>query len=308
MVYPVIGFSVPDGPFGPRDSMCNSSQNYVDTYCEPGPSQHSGQDLQRDQSPDFDFPVVAARGGVVDSVGCVSGAGYRINVRGTDGFFYRYYHLKQGSGSVVAEQTVVPGQRLATQGNTEFCSGGSTAHHLHFDRADSEACGASCARGTYISLRGTHATPGLKSNGINTDLKIYGRWLEAMAPFNGDFATAMLFVGWPNKGSDNADANTVDATSSLGTPGRKQAFSTGVLGDGKWRSSLYVHVDDDDEAFLVTANFFKKYASMQQQTSFLGWPLTDAVGSIQAFEGGCIVNQGGTYNALHWGTAPCTLF
>jgi murein DD-endopeptidase MepM/ murein hydrolase activator NlpD len=316
MVFPIVGNSIPDGPGGPADDLCaGNTQSYSNTYCRPTAPQHSGEDLYT-HSGTYAFQVVAAIGGTIDQKGCGSGSGYRIDIKGNDGHYYRYFHLANNSSSLQVGNVVAAGQKLATQGNTTYCTAsgvtGTTVLHTHFDRMDNKACSnasALCGRDTYPSLRKSDATPGLMPDGHTTDNRIYARWGKAIAPTGSNFVAAMLFVGWPSNGSYiTYVANVLPLTSSAGSPGRSQHLSNGSNGDGHWRGGVLMDRDGDSEAYYVYGGWYTKYAALTQQAGYLGWPISDANSSFQLFEGGCIFNQSGSYNAYHWGTSPCVLF
>ena len=79
-------------------------------------------------------PIIAARSGVVvktenQQAGRGGDAsGNFVRIRHYDGNEGVYLHLKQGSGSVRAGQSVAVGSALALSGNT----GNSSGPHLHF--------------------------------------------------------------------------------------------------------------------------------------------------------------------------------
>ncbi|MGH2804170.1 MAG: M23 family metallopeptidase, partial [Thermoleophilaceae bacterium] len=88
---------------------------------------HQGQDLAAPES----TPVVAPRGGVVETVGYqASGAGHYVVLDGEDeDRDYVFMHLRTGSIAVEQGQRVRTGQRIGEVGNT----GRSFGAHLHFE-------------------------------------------------------------------------------------------------------------------------------------------------------------------------------
>jgi murein DD-endopeptidase MepM/ murein hydrolase activator NlpD len=88
---------------------------------------HKGQDLAAAEG----TPVVAPRGGVVETVQYqAGGAGHYVVLDGEgEDRDYVFMHLRSGSVAVRERQRVRTGQRLAEVGNT----GRSTGPHLHFE-------------------------------------------------------------------------------------------------------------------------------------------------------------------------------
>jgi peptidase M23-like protein len=88
---------------------------------------HQGQDLAAAEG----TPVVAPRGGVVETVEYQArGAGHYVVVDGeSEDYDYVFMHLRSGSIPVVAGQRVRTGQLIGEVGNT----GASSGPHLHFE-------------------------------------------------------------------------------------------------------------------------------------------------------------------------------
>ena len=88
---------------------------------------HQGQDLTAPAG----TPVVAPRGGVVETVAYqAGGAGHYIVLKGAgENRSYVFMHLLDGSVHVREGQQVATGERLADVGST----GSSTGPHLHFE-------------------------------------------------------------------------------------------------------------------------------------------------------------------------------
>lgn len=88
---------------------------------------HQGQDLAATEG----TPVVAPRGGVVETVQYqASGAGHYVVVDGeSEDYDYVFMHLRAGSIPVVAGQRVRTGQLIGQVGST----GASSGPHLHFE-------------------------------------------------------------------------------------------------------------------------------------------------------------------------------
>jgi murein DD-endopeptidase MepM/ murein hydrolase activator NlpD len=88
---------------------------------------HQGQDLAAAEG----TPIVAPRGGVVESVQYqAGGAGHYVVVDGEgEDRDYVFMHLRSGSVVVEEQQRVRTGQRLGEVGNT----GRSSGPHLHFE-------------------------------------------------------------------------------------------------------------------------------------------------------------------------------
>ena len=88
---------------------------------------HQGQDLAADEG----TPLVAPRGGVVETVEYqAAGAGHYVVLDGeSEDFDYVFMHLRSGSIPVQAGQRVRTGQLIGEVGNT----GRSFGPHLHFE-------------------------------------------------------------------------------------------------------------------------------------------------------------------------------
>ena len=88
---------------------------------------HQGQDLAAAEG----TPVVAPRGGVVETVQYQArGAGHYVVVDGdSEDYDYVFMHLRSGSIPVVAGQRLRTGQLIGEVGNT----GASSGPHLHFE-------------------------------------------------------------------------------------------------------------------------------------------------------------------------------
>jgi hypothetical protein len=88
---------------------------------------HQGQDLAAAEG----TPVVAPRGGLVESVGYQRrGAGHYVVLDGRDeDRDYVFMHLRSGSTVVAQGERVRTGQRIGEVGNT----GASSGAHLHFE-------------------------------------------------------------------------------------------------------------------------------------------------------------------------------
>ena len=93
----------------------------------PGGRRHQGQDLSASEG----VPVLAPRGGVVQTVAYQAGGAGNYIVLDGDGEDrdYVFMHLRTGANRVRQGDRVRTGQRLSDVGNT----GSSTGPHLHFE-------------------------------------------------------------------------------------------------------------------------------------------------------------------------------
>jgi hypothetical protein len=314
--YPVIGDAYPGSFYGGlhQDTSFCSPRTYTNARCVEGTG-HSGQDLEEwSGAASGEISVVAAYGGTVDKASCAPGAGYRVNIEGDDGRYYRYFHLYPGSIAVGVGQTVKAGQLVGKMGQTKVCSGSDTGTslHLHFDRFDGpEECPVStCARDSWRSLRSAFARPGLQSDGSTQNAAMNARYLTAIASF-GDKEVGLLFAGYPVRGSGLWGANAVSLTSNPGSAGRKQWLGTGAnTFDAQYRAGAITKRNSDSAAYWIRWGFWKHWKTLGEHSSYLGWPITDEYASaspFQWFEGGCIFQSGSTYADYPWGSGPCQL-
>lgn len=128
-------------------------------------------DGQRDHRTRTSFPALAwmmlFSGAARDMVGGSRILGNHVILDLGDGTFAAYAHLKQGSVTVAAGDTVRAGQRIADCGNT----GNSTEPHLHFQLMDGPDLDT--ARGIPFTWRGT----GVPANGES-----FTPWGESLTP------------------------------------------------------------------------------------------------------------------------------
>lgn len=87
-------------------------------------SSHGGADLMAPRG----TPVVAMRGGTVESVGSSGAGGNSVTIKGEDGLTYYYAHLDQAA-SVSQGQTVKTGHQIGVVGDSGNAKG--TGTHLH---------------------------------------------------------------------------------------------------------------------------------------------------------------------------------
>lgn len=102
-------------------------------YGGPGTARpgHHGVDIQANAG-DRIYP---AKDGRVESVGDVSGCGYRVQIANFDGTHYSYCHMQTGSASVTIDQNVFAGfTQIGGADNT----GDSHGDHLHITTLGSD--------------------------------------------------------------------------------------------------------------------------------------------------------------------------
>lgn len=193
-----------------------------------------------------------------------------------------------------------------TGGDCDFANQYIT--HLHFDRFDSFACGDSspyCVRDSFLGIRKAYARVGLRSDGLTINNEMAVAWLTAVGALgSSDPVVWMQFVGWPGHGSGTAGPNAVSAVSGAsGASGFRQTLMTGVNVTG-WRSGILTHRLGDSVGYLVNGGFYGRYSIEGGPQGWLGFPLTEGLGTVQLFEGGCIFS-GTPYQAYPWGVGSC---
>ena len=125
LTYPVLGPATPNTDAS--DTVCAPSTQVYQIAagrCDSMSNRHRGEDIYT--AAQEAFQIVAALGGTVDQAGCAPGAGYRVNIIGSDGRYYRYFHM-DNSLAVSRGQTVATGQLLGTVGNYDGCQSTGTA-------------------------------------------------------------------------------------------------------------------------------------------------------------------------------------
>lgn len=92
---------------------------------------HRGIDIFGEQG----APVVSVAAGVVERVGWTFYSGWRVGVRGTDGRYYFYAHLRSFQPGIAEGRPVEAGRPLGTVGNSGYGGEGTQDEfppHLHF--------------------------------------------------------------------------------------------------------------------------------------------------------------------------------
>lgn len=93
---------------------------------EGGARRHEGTDLFGKEG----TPIVSICGGKVEQLGWNRLGGERVGIRGDDGNYYYYAHLKSIAATLVKGNRVQVGEPLGTMGHTGDALG--TPDHLHF--------------------------------------------------------------------------------------------------------------------------------------------------------------------------------
>lgn len=92
---------------------------------------HEGNDIFAEPG----TPVVAMLGGRVERLGWTFYSGWRVGIRGTDGRYWFYAHLRRYASGLAVGDQVRPGQPLGEVGNTGYGNrpghSGEFTPHLH---------------------------------------------------------------------------------------------------------------------------------------------------------------------------------
>ncbi|HVL65391.1 MAG TPA: M23 family metallopeptidase [Actinomycetota bacterium] len=104
---------------------------------------HEGNDILAEPG----TPVVAVAPGRVEQLGWLFYSGWRVGIRGEDGRYWFYAHLRRFAGGLSVGDRVAAGQPLGEVGNTGYGArpghAGEFVAHLHLGIRD--------ARGTWVN-------------------------------------------------------------------------------------------------------------------------------------------------------------
>lgn len=93
--------------------------------------QHEGNDVFAEPG----TPIVSITGGRVENLGWTFYSGWRVGIRGDDGRYWFYAHMRAFAPGLSIGQRVEPGTRLGEVGNTGYGDDeghhDEFAHHLH---------------------------------------------------------------------------------------------------------------------------------------------------------------------------------
>lgn len=92
---------------------------------------HEGNDIFAEPG----TPILSVTGGTVENIGWLFYSGWRVGIRGDDGRYWFYAHLRRYAPGLSAGDRVEPGTVLGEVGNTGYGNkpghDGEFVHHLH---------------------------------------------------------------------------------------------------------------------------------------------------------------------------------
>lgn len=109
--------------------------SYSNSFGEPrrygGKRKHLGIDIFAKQG----TPIISVTPGTVERMGWNELGGWRLGIRGKDGNYYYYAHLKEYAQNISVNQEIHQGQIIGYVGDTGYGpvgTKGKFANHLHF--------------------------------------------------------------------------------------------------------------------------------------------------------------------------------
>jgi murein DD-endopeptidase MepM/ murein hydrolase activator NlpD len=322
IVFPVAGpVNGTAGGLSVSDGFCYDGQprSYTTRYCVRESNAHKGMDFSTvtpaSLSGSYAYlytsqqlvPLLSPAGGLVTQARC-SAAGWVFEVRGGYGIEFGLWHL-YGSPLYAQGSSILAGRRVGYVGGS---GGGSNCSqviysppHLHFEMQLPPGGPDDSPNPTnidpWVSLRTAYARPGLWPGGsVDTAMRDLWIWVAT--------ANGVSDVGYPSV--DEAIGSNVRwavPSSNLNNIAAVQYLSVGYsTWDGAYaRSGALVHLLNAPSAFWVRNTFFKKWLTLGEQNSFLGFPISNDDGVRQNFQGGCVKIVSGTTYAAGYGSWPC---